>query len=290
MSSRRRAEAAGPRAPGLASVLALVALLAGAPAQAERAPTTDAGLPLWELGLGVGALSLPHYRGSDQSQQWLLPVPYAVYRGHILRADRDGARAVLLETDRLDFDLSAGASAPAKSRDNRARSGMPDLEPTVDFGPNLNLTLGRGAGWKLDLRLPVTAVFTLGSDARAIGWAAAPNLNLDLRVQGWNIGLLAGPLYGSRAYHAHFYDVAPAYATAARPAYRARGGAAGWRFTGALSRRFGDAWLGAFVRADSLAGARFGDSPLVRRRQHLSAGLALSWILEVSDARVADQP
>lgn len=290
MSSRRRAETAGPRVPALASVLALAALLAGAPVQAERAPAADAGLPLWELGLGVGALSLPHYRGSDQSQQWLLPVPYAVYRGHILRADRDGARAVLLETDRLDLDFSAGASAPAKSRDNRARSGMPDLEPTVDFGPNLNLTLGRGAGWKLDLRLPVTAVFTLGSDARAIGWAAAPNLNLDLRVQGWNIGLLAGPLYGSRAYHAYFYDVAPEYATAGRPAYRARGGAAGWRFTGALSRRFGDVWLGAFVRADSLAGARFGDSPLVRRRQHLSAGLALSWILKVSDARVADQP
>lgn len=290
MSSLRRAETTRPRAPALASVLALAALLAGAPAQAGRTPAADAGLPLWELGVGVGALSLPHYRGSDQSQQWLLPVPYAVYRGDILRADRDGARAVLLETDRLDFDLSAGASAPAKSRDNRARSGMPDLEPTVDFGPNLNLTLGRGAGWKLDLRLPVTAVFTLGSDARAIGWAAAPNLNLDLRVQGWNIGLLAGPLYGSRAYHAYFYDVAPEYATAGRPAYRARGGAAGWRFTGALSRRFGDAWLGAFVRADSLDGARFGDSPLVRRRQHLSAGLALSWILKVSDARVADQP
>ncbi|MBX3636595.1 MAG: MipA/OmpV family protein [Rubrivivax sp.] len=290
MSSRRRAEGApgvalaGLMAPALALALAPV------PAQAQRASAPAAGLPLWELGLGAGALSLPHYRGSDQSQQWLLPVPYAVYRGDILRADRDGARAVLLETERIDFDLSAGASAPAKSRDNRARSGMPDLEPTVEFGPNLNLTLGRGAGWKLDLRLPVTAVFTLGSDARHIGWAAAPNLNLDLRAQGWNIGLLAGPLFGSRAYHAHFYEVAPEYAAATRPAYRARGGMAGWRFTGALSRRSGDAWFGAFVRADSLAGARFDDSPLVRRRQHLSAGFALSWILKVSDARVADQP
>ncbi|MCW5610838.1 MAG: MipA/OmpV family protein [Rubrivivax sp.] len=286
MSSRRRAE----RAPAVALGLLLAFGLAAAPALAQRASAPAAGLPLWELGLGAGALSLPHYRGSDQSQQWLLPVPYAVYRGDILRADRDGARAVLLESERLDFDLSAGASAPAKSRDNRARSGMPDLAPTVEFGPNLNLTLARGAGWKLDLRLPVTASFTLGSDARSIGWAAAPNLNLDLQRDGWNVGLLAGPLFGSRAYHAYFYDVAPEYATAARPAYRARGGMAGWRVTGALSRRFGDLWLGAFVRADSLAGARFDDSPLVRRRQHLSAGLALSWIFKVSDARVAEQP
>ena len=36
--------------------------------------------PLWELGLGVAWVHLPHYRGSDQSRDWLLPVPYAVYR------------------------------------------------------------------------------------------------------------------------------------------------------------------------------------------------------------------
>ena len=37
--------------------------------------------PLWELGLGVAALRLPDYRGSDQSSTYLLPLPYVVYRG-----------------------------------------------------------------------------------------------------------------------------------------------------------------------------------------------------------------
>ena len=41
--------------------------------------------PLWELGLGVGALRVPHYRGSDQDHGWVLPVPYFVYNGEVLK-------------------------------------------------------------------------------------------------------------------------------------------------------------------------------------------------------------
>ncbi len=267
---------------------ALAALMLAGAGAASAAD--DAGLPLWEVGFGAGALSLPHYRGSDQSHQWLLPVPYVVYRGRLLRADRDGARAVLLSGERVEFDLSVSASAPARSRDNRARSGMQDLAPTLEAGPNLKMRLAEGAGWQLDLRLPVHAVFTVNRDARSIGWTAQPALNLDRQFGGWNLGLQGGPLFGSRAYHGYFYGVSPSDATADRPAYSARGGFAGWRLTAAASHRFGPYWLGAFVRADSLQGAVFEDSPLVRRRQHLSAGLALSRVFGVSNERVAVQP
>ena len=44
--------------------------------------------PLWEAGLGIGALSFPDYRGSDQSHLYPTPVPYFVYRGDILKSDR----------------------------------------------------------------------------------------------------------------------------------------------------------------------------------------------------------
>ncbi|MDO8418439.1 MAG: MipA/OmpV family protein [Rubrivivax sp.] len=256
-------------------------------ALASAAVPALASQPLWELGLGAGALRMPHYRGSDQSHDWLLPVPYAVYRGKIFRATREGARAVLLEGERFDFDLSADASAPASSGDNVARSGMPDLEPTVEIGPNLNVTLARGGGWKLDLRLPVRAVFTLGSDARGIGFTVSPVLNLDLQAGGWNLGLQGGPLLASGAYHAHFYGVAPAYATAERPAYDAPGGGAGWRLTAAASRRFGDLWLGGYIRTDTVAGAVFEASPLVRQRENVTFGLALSWVFASSEQRVA---
>ncbi|WP_240668416.1 MipA/OmpV family protein [Piscinibacter defluvii] len=257
---------------------------------AAAAPAAAETRPLWEFGMGAAALRMPHYRGSDQADNWLLPVPYLVYRGNILRADRDGARAVLLDTERLDFDFSVGASAPTRSRDNTARQGMPDLAPTVEFGPKLNLNLARGADWKVDLRVPVRAVMTLESKPRHIGWSATPVLNLDLATRLVDLGMQAGPLWGDRRLHAYYYDVAPAFATTARPAYRAGAGRAGWQLTLGASRRIGQFWLGAFVRADSVAGAAFEPSPLVRSRHQLAFGAAVSWIFAASGDTVDVPP
>jgi outer membrane scaffolding protein for murein synthesis (MipA/OmpV family) len=248
-----------------------------------------ADLPLWELGLGAAGLSLPHYRGAERANRWLLPVPYAVYRGDVLRANRDGVKALLFDTDRVDLDLSLSATAPSRSADEPARHDMPDLAGTLEFGPNLNLRLARGPGWKLEARLPVRAAVTLESRPRSIGWAVTPNLNLDRAVGAWNVGAQVGLLWGSRRLHEHFYGVAPAYATAQRPVYRAEGGAAGWQATLAASRRDGGRWLGAFVRTDSLAGTRVSDSPLVRRTHHLTFGVAVSWVLWRSERLVPDR-
>jgi outer membrane scaffolding protein for murein synthesis (MipA/OmpV family) len=245
--------------------------------------------PLWELGLGAGTMQLPHYRGSDQSHELVLPIPYAVYRGKVLRATREGARAVLAEGGRFEFDLSLAASAPARSSNNLARAGMPDLAATMELGPNLQVHLWRGATWQLDLRLPVRGAFTLSSHPQSVGWTASPVLNLDVDVAGWDLGAQAGPLFASQRHHAYYYDVAPAYANATRPAYSASGGASGWRISSGASRRFGDLWVGAFVRADSVAGAVFEPSPLVKQRHNLSFGLALSWVFKVSDERVPDE-
>jgi MipA family protein len=252
-----------------------------------QAPQAQADQPLWELGLGAGALRLPHYRGSDQNHDLLLPVPYGVYRGKIFRATREGARAVLLDSERFDFDLSVAATAPTRSSDNRARRGMPDLPATLELGPNFNLTAASGARWKLDLRLPVRGVVALQSRLPEQGWTFSPVLNLDWEHAGWNLGLQGGPVFGSRRHHAARYSVAPAFATALRPAYQAPGGAGGWQWTTGASRRVGDWWLGGFVRLDRVAGAAFEASPLVLRRSHLSFGLAVSWVFATSEQRVA---
>ena len=276
--------------PTLRRGLALAASLAASALPQLAQAAVDR--PLWELGAGAGALRLPHYRGSDQSTTWLLPVPYIVYRGEIFKADRDGARAVLLDAKSVDVDISASASAPTRSKDNRAREGMPDLKPTFEIGPNLNWTVARGrhpgGDWKLDLRLPVRAAFSVESKSHLAGWIATPNVNLDLRTGGgWNVGLQAGPLFADRRLHAYFYDVAPAYANAARPAYRSSGGYAGFNALAGLSRRDGNRWLGFFVKVDSLSGAAFEDSPLVRQRHHWSAGVAASWVFAQSGRRVS---
>ena len=212
---------------------------ASAPSSAE--PQSSGMRPLWEFGIGAGALRLPDYRGSDQSRTRWFPVPYVVYRGQWLRADREGARAVLLDAKSLEVDVSLAASPPARSRDNNARAGMPDLKAAIEFGPNANLTLLRSDDrkLKLDLRLPLRAAFTVQKSPQSIGFTFAPNLNLDvLQVGGgWNVGLLAGPQFADRRYHNRLYGVDAVYATPQRSAYQAHGGYAGWQTLASLSRR-----------------------------------------------------
>ena len=272
-----------PEAPQLPAALQPAALQPKPPGTVMR--------PLWEIGIGVGALRLPDYRGSDESRTRWFPVPYGVYRGKWLRADREGARAVLLDGQAVEVDLSVAATPPTRSRNNAARAGMPDLKAAIEFGPNANLTLLRSEALKakLDLRLPLRAAFSVERSPRAIGATFAPNLNLDLtEVAGaWNAGLLTGPVFADRRYNERLYGVDAAYATAQRSAYRASGGYAGWQTLASVSRRFDGVWFGAFLRHDSLRGAVFADSPLVRRDSAVTFGFAVSWVLSTSSELVA---
>ena len=284
---------------GLALVLAGAL---GAPALAadqpfEPGPDVDAGLnpgvkrPLWELGLGVAGLSLPDYLGSDQSRFYALPLPYIVYRGTWLKADRDGARALLFNSQRVKLDVSVAASTPARSTDNDARAGMPNLKGTFEIGPNLNVTLASSLKdrWKLDLRLPLRGAISVERSPKFVGTTFSPNLNLDVGGLGggWNLGMLTGPVFANRKFHQYYYGVDPAYATANRPAYQTHGGFAGWRAVAASSRRFGNMWVGGFVRYDNLRGAAFDDSPLVRRTSAVTFGFGVSWILATSSELVS---
>ncbi len=99
--------------------------------------------PLWEAGVGAGALSLPDYRGSDQQRFYAFPVPYLVYRGEILKVDRTAVRGLFFQSDRFEFDVSLNASPPVNSGRNHARQGMPDLDPTGEIGPSLIIKLGK---------------------------------------------------------------------------------------------------------------------------------------------------
>lgn len=275
------------RLPGLGRGARALGALVAAAASAAVLPA-HAEVPLWELGMGAAALRLPYYRGADRSRNWLLPLPYVVYRGAILRSDRDGARAMLVDGERLEVDLGVTAGAPADSSAIDARRGMPDLDPTFEFGPNVNLALARSPGWKLDLRLPLRAVFALHSAPRQIGWSMATNLNLDLRWQSWNLGAQIGALAADRRLNEYYYGVAPVYASATRRAYRAAGGRAGWQGTLSATRRDGALWYGAFLRADTLAGAAFEASPLVRRRDAISLGVGVAWVFAASTQRVSE--
>ena len=277
------------RAAPLAPAVALAALVSVATVPPDA---SAAQLPLWEAGLGAGALSLPDYRGADRSQTYVLPVPYFVYRGEILKADRQGVRGIFFNNDRVDLNASLNASAPVDSSDNSTRAGMPDLKPTIEAGPSFDVTLWRSVAhrMKLDVRLPIRAGFTIESSPQYIGFLFTPRLNLDISDvggwEGWNLGLLAGPLYGDRKQHRYFYSVEREFATPERPEYEARGGYGGMQFLAAMSKRFPSFWVGGFVRYDTLSGAVFDDSPLVRTKNYVAGGIAVTWLLGESSRKV----
>jgi len=247
--------------------------------------------PLWELGVGVAAFNLPYYRGSNAERSYALPYPYLIYRGEYLNVDEEGMRGWLYRSEDLSLDLSLAGGVPVPSKQDGPRAGMPDLDPTVEFGPSIEYRLWhsddrRRNAW---LRLPLRGAFAVGDSITHQGWVFAPHLEFsrqDFGFKGWTNSISFGPLFADTAYHDYFYGVAPQFATTTRPAYEGRGGYSGSRVTLITGKTFDQLWLSAFIRFDTLNGASFADSPLVETRNYHIAGIALTWIFARSGTLV----
>jgi outer membrane scaffolding protein for murein synthesis (MipA/OmpV family) len=228
---------------------------------------------------------MPDYRGSDENRFYLLPYPYLVYRGDILKVDEQRVSGQIFKTDRILLDFSGFGAVPVKSSDNSARAGMEDLDPTFELGPALKIKLweSKEDKFKLSLSLPVRAFFSTDfSSVRHEGWVLSPRINFvknDLIPDtGLNLGISVGPMFADSGYHTYFYNVEPQYATAARPAYSAGGGYSGSTLTVGLSKAYKQLIFSAFASADFLQGASFEDSPLVKRETSIMSGTSVSWI------------
>ena len=213
------------------AAIALVGAMLCATTHAEE-------VPLWEAGAGIAVLNFPDYRGSDERHTLVLPFPYLVYNGEFFKSDRESVRGQFYKDDRFDLHLSANGSIPVDSEDNSARQGMPDLDPTLEIGPNLTVSLLRSDTMHLNLRFPLRVVIATDlRHARDEGWVFQPQVNVDfydiVPGPGWNLGFAAGPLYGSQRYHNYFYGVAPEFATPDKTGLRGTR----WLFRHAVRRR-----------------------------------------------------
>ncbi len=241
--------------------------------------------PLWELGVGIGFLQMPDYRGSDKIRSYFLPYPYVVYRGGILKVEEQRISGRIFNTERVTLNFSGYGAVPVKSSDNSARAGMPDLDPTFEIGPALDVTIldNRENHYSLKFALPMRAVFSTDfSSVTYEGWLVSPRLNFEkgdiIPKTGLHLGISAGPLFADSGYHEYYYTVEPAYATAFRPAYDADGGYSGSTLTIGLSKSYKQLRFNAFVSADFLDGAVFDDSPLVKTRTSIMSGVSVSWV------------
>jgi len=242
--------------------------------------------PLWEVGVGAAFLQMPDYRGSNESRLYLLPYPYLVYRGDILKVDEHRISGQIFKTDRVLLDFSGYGAVPVESDDNASRKDMPDLDPTFELGPALRIKLWKNeeAKSKMDVSLPVRAFFSTDfSSVRHEGWVFSPRIDFTkddlIAGTGLNLGISAGPMFADSGYHDYYYTVEHKYAKAWRPEYSAGGGYSGSTLTVGLSKQYKQLVFNAFVSADFLQGADFENSPMVKRETTIMSGFNVSWII-----------
>lgn len=273
--------------------MALLVLGAMLPTAGHAEENKRMKLPLWELGAGIAGLNLPYYRGSDEEVSYFVPYPYLIYRGARLKVDEvEGARSRVFQSDRIKLDISLAGGVPVP-RDAGVRAGMPGLDPTVELGPSLSVRLWNDGDMQriLWLRLPLRTVFSVGRSgvehqglalAPFVEWITSSGSHDNLR----RIIVSGGPLFADANYHTYFYEVPAAYSTAQRPQYHVGGGYSGSRINLEVQKRFGDLRTEIFARYDSLDGAVFADSPLVRNKGYLIVGFAMSWVFAKSSRMV----
>jgi outer membrane scaffolding protein for murein synthesis (MipA/OmpV family) len=242
--------------------------------------------PLWELGAGIGGQYVADYRGSENYQTQLLPVPYFIYRGEKFRIDRGGVRSDLLNTSWWEINVSGEASLAGVGDDNALREGMPDIDPTFELGPSLNIALDgniKDDGWLL--RFPVRGVVALNtSGPEYVGYVFNPKLTYtDQKESGWRISTSFGALWGSEAYHDYFYEVAPQFVLADRPAYDAQSGFSGYYFKSSFGQLRGKWRWAISLRYDNLKSTDFFESsPLVETDDFFSVSFIVIKVLKQS--------
>ena len=268
--------------------------LAALPAKAQQ-------LPVFEAGIAGGGGFLPAYPASDQNRWRGLAVPYIIYRGNVFRADDGGLRARTSLADGIELSVSASGGVNASSDDVTARQGMPDLEWLGELGPNLRFTLWRGEDEASPQRIvvdtPIRAVFSTDwSSVSFRGFTFAPDIayeHMHFLSPFARLRVSAGVSFGTDRYADYFYDVAPQFARADRPAYNAQAGYVGSRVTLSyrlpLSERFS---VVAGGRIENFSGAANADSPLFRNEWNFAvvAGFAVSLWRSEATVNAASQP
>ncbi len=243
--------------------------------------------PAWEAGAGLIMFNTPHYLGADQSSVHVFPLPYFIYRGEYVQADRDGIRGAIYDSEKLDLRLSGGGSLPVNSKDSTARKGMDDLDLILEGGPTLQYKLYHGDHhiWRLDL--PVRAAFSIGNDGvHHQGWTTNPRIMYRRYFDHWTLTSTLGPVFSDSSYHGYVYDIDRGEVTPDRAAYNAKGGYTGSRASLSFRRRYGRLFVGTFLSYYNISGAANEDSPLVKTDDYFSTSMTIAWVFAEADKRV----
>ena len=263
-----------------------VALTLIAAAQAAEPGESDARLPLWEAGIGVGTLVLPAYKGSSTTRVYVAPLPYFVYRGEILRTNRDGVGLKILGAQNWKLDLSLSGGLPVQSSGTK-REGMKDLPLVGEVGAVLKYDLFNSPSVQWQLRLPLryASGFHL-SGLQSVGWISDPGVwvsgDVSLLGARWDWGASVNVNFQNERFNNFYYGIGAADATPTRRRYSASGGYSGADLRAGVVRRIGGIVATGFVGMSNISGATFSNSPLVQQTTNFYAGVALFWVFDKS--------
>lgn len=250
--------------------------------------------PRIEIGAAAGFFYLPDYPGADESHSRILPVPYFIYRGNVVRAEREGGiRTRFYRAEKFEFDLSFDAAFPVNSAQNNARQGMEDLDWIGEIGPRFIYHIFDTPKMKLDFYLPLRVVastdFTRVDNRGAV---VNPEFAFRRRALGRDdvaIAAYLGMTIASQRLMDYFYTIDAQYATPTRPQYRAEPGELATNASVFLVKELphkitlfaGNSW-------NFYGNAKNRLSPLLRDRETVSYSLGVVWRFYESDEREGD--
>ena len=253
---------------------------------ATEATRPEEKLPLYEYGVVGLAARLPHYRGSDEYANYAFPLPYFIYRGKRIKANRDGVRGIFWRNKHFETDLSLSGNPPV-SDDNEARSGMGELDGLIEIGPALRYYFYEYSEREsFFLQWNIRAGFSFGFDGGmdvsyqglVSDWALVYRNSSFLREDNIRFHLKTGPQFGDSELHSYFYEVAPQYVTETRSQYSGEAGYAGWQVSGSILKELTPKfWISLYGRYINSSGAAFEESPLVETSNNYVIGTVFVW-------------
>lgn len=236
-----------------------------------------------ETGLGLTVVKVPHYLGSNESEVYLLPVPYIRYQSETLNIDRNFIQQKLFQLGSWSVEISLSGAVPVDNEKSSARENMDDLDFIGEIGPALQYHFSgdRLSGDSIYLSMPIRgAISTDFTQATYRGYSFNPRLfwrqeyQYDDRLVRSQLSL--GLRSASRHMHDYIYGVDARFENSEREKYDGRAGYGGLTASYNASILFAEYMLAGFIRYANISGASFEDSPLVRQNTSLLFGAA--WI------------
>ena len=251
------------------------------------------------MRVAATAARLPHYIGSDEYKNYLFPLPYLIYRGEFIQADRDNMRTIFFKNGNFETDLSLWGNPPVPGN-NRARTGMDELDALVEIGPAIRYYFQHdGRRDALYLKGAIRTAFS-------VGWESGPEIHYQglhgsmhlvmkneslFKDQGMRVSLSSGIHFADSTFNTYFYEVDMEDISQQRPFYSTGGGYSGFSFSGSITRRvLPYLTFGCYGRWDNINGATYDKSPLVGTENNYTIGTMLIFTLAKSRSLTSRYP